>query len=208
MAEIKFFAPGTDSQIYNLNGSGVGFYGTGFGNSVAVASYQETTFITNSNGTAEGPQIHNIMWLAEDSGVIDSAAAGVPLTKIPNNLATLNVRFEHTSAVKTQNTKLRIFDRVSIDNAASGVLTQVCEIIHPDPVQNDNGSGDTTWHEFDATTGGVEIDLVASPGESGLRPNGPNTSDDRHDYYVAISASPSSIGAKTFAMYVELEYVE
>lgn len=49
---------------------------------------------------------------------------------------------------------------------------------------------------------------VASPGISGQRPNGAQTSATQHDWYFAISASPDSIGSKTmFALYFETEYL-
>lgn len=204
MASIKFYAD--NYAVQALNGSGLGFFGGTFGTSVDVGSYQDATFITNGNGTDEGPQVNNIKWLSAGSGEINGASSGVPLTAIPNYLATLNIRFTHGSAVKTQNAKLRIFDRTAIDNAASGVTCKVAEIIHVTDTQTDTGSGDSTWH----TPAGSSdvVDLVASPGESGHSPNGSDTTDTRHDWYTAISASPDSIGSKTdFGLYVELEYL-
>jgi hypothetical protein len=38
--------------------------------------------------------------------------------------------------------------------------------------------------------------LVASPGTSGFSPNGVGTIDTQHDWYVALSASPDSVGSK------------
>ncbi len=205
MATISFYS-GETFSIDNLSGSGLGFYGGGFGQSVEVGSYQDTTFITNGAGTSQGPQVDNIKWLNTASGIINGASSGVPLTSIPNYLASLNVRFTHTSAVRTQNVKLRIYDRSNINNQASGVTCKVAELIHPDLVQNNNGSGSTTWQT--PTGSSVIMSLVASPGMSGLRPNGASTSADQHDWYLAISASPDSIGSKTqFAAYVELEYL-
>jgi len=50
--------------------------------------------------------------------------------------------------------------------------------------------------------------LSSSPGTSGLRPSGANTLDARHDWYVAISASPDSIGSKTlYGLYISLEFL-
>ena len=37
MPAIDFYAPGTDLTVYNVGGSGIGFYGGGFGFSVQVA---------------------------------------------------------------------------------------------------------------------------------------------------------------------------
>jgi hypothetical protein len=50
--------------------------------------------------------------------------------------------------------------------------------------------------------------LIASPGTSGLSPSGADTVDVQHDWYVAISGSPDSIGSKTqYGLYVSLEYL-
>lgn len=217
MASIDFYAGNSAFVINNLSGSGLGFYGGGFGFSVAVASYQDTTFITNGAGTSQGPQVNNIKWMNIGSGIVNSASSGLPLTSIPNYLATLNVRFTHTVAVKTQNAKLRIYDRAAINNPASGVTTKVAQLIHPDTIANNNGSGDSIWvgtatnvQTGTATVGGsgIVVSLVASPGPSGTSVNGPSTTTTQHDWYVAISASPDSIGSKTlYGLYVELEYL-
>jgi len=206
MPAINFFA-GENFGISDLTGSGLGFYGGGFGFSVEVGAFQGTTFITNGAGTSQGPQVDNIKWKNSASGIVNGAESGVALTAIPNYLATLNIRFTHSLAVKTQNTKLRIYDRSNINNNASGVTTKVAEIVHFNTSQIDNtGSGDATWN---TPTGSSSImDLVAAPGMSGLSVNGPSTTEDRHDWYVAISASPDSIGSKTlYGLYVELEYL-
>lgn len=206
MATINFYAD--DFQVQNLNGSGLGFYGSGFGNSVDVGEFQQTTFITDANGTVEGPQVNNIKWTHADSGLINSATESVLLTQIPNYLATLNIRFTHTSAVKTQNALVKIYDRTTTTAAASGVTTYVAELIHPDTVQNDNGSGDSSWINATSGDNSVQIDLVSSPGYSGERESGAETYSTQHDYYLAISASPDSIGSKTdYGLYVELEYL-
>ncbi len=208
-ALISFFA---DSfGVTNLNGSGLGFYGAGFGQSVNVSEYQTTTFITDSAGTSQGPQVNNVKYMTGfggKSGLIGSATSGVLLTQIPNYLATLNVRFTYDSAVKTQNVKMRIYDRVSIDNEPSGVVSQVAELIHLDTVQNNNGSGDTVWQAVAGS--GVILSLAPSPGMSGIfAGNGSNStySENRHDWFVAISQSPSTIGSKLSAAYISLEYL-
>ena len=206
MATISFYAGTT--LIQNLNGSGLGFYGTGFGNSVNVGEYQDTTFITNSAGTSEGLQCNNIKYQNTMSGIINSASSGVLLTQIPNSLATLNVRFEHGSAVKVQNVKAYIYDRVSVNNAASGVLTKFCEILHLDTTQTNTGSGDVTW--LSPNGSGLTVSLSPSPGMSGIfAGNGSNStrSDTRHDHYVCISQSPSSVGSKLSALQITLEYL-
>jgi len=206
MAAFAFFA-GEDFVINNLTGSGLGFFGTGgFGFSVEVAAFQDNTFISSADGTLEGPQADNIKFLDSASGIVQTASSGIALTAIPNHQGTLRINFNHTTTVKTQNTKLRIYDRANINNDPSGVTCKVAELIHPNTVQDNTGSGDTAWN---TPTGSSSImDLVDSPGVSGFSPNGTATTAKNHDWYVSISPSPDSIGSKTlFGLFVETEFL-
>lgn len=202
MATISWY--GVTDHIQALNGSGIGFYGNSFGASVEVGAWQSKTFITNSNGTTAGPELNSITWTHPNSGSINGGAS-LSLLAIPNYLATINARFTHSSPVKTQNVKLRIYDRSNINNNPSGVICRVAEIIHPNTTQTVTGSGSSSWV---TPTGSSNImDLTSSPGQSGLRPLGSETTDMRHDTYLALTANPSSIGSKTFAGYLSLEYL-
>jgi len=203
-ATISFHAGA--SPIENLSGSGLGFFGASFGQSVEVGSWQDTTYITDGTGSTEGNVCENTQWIHQASG-IQSDAGEIALNYIPNRLATLNIRFNNDTAVKTQNTVLRIFDRSNINNEASGVTTKVAELIHPNTSQAVvSGSSDTTWTT--PAGSGVTLTLLQSPGVSGERPLGNETSETQHDWYTVISASPDSIGAKTlYGLYVELEYL-
>jgi hypothetical protein len=204
MATFTFHSAGND-----IGSSGVGFFGNaGFGSSVSVGAYQDSTYITNSNGTIAGALLNNIKYSHPSSGIVNGigSPSGLNLQAITNSQASLNVRFSHTSAVATQNVKLRIYDRANINNAASGVTTKVAEIIHPTTTNALDGSGSSSWQT--PAGSGTVMNLVSSPGMSGLRPNGSGTIADRHDWYLALSASPDSIGSKTqYAMWVELEYL-
>lgn len=210
MAAAITFLAGENFAIQSLSGSGLGFYGdAGFGASVRVGEWQGRTFITNGAGTSQGPEVDNVKFLNAGSGIIGQAGSGISLTCIPNYQATLNIRFTYDSAVRLQNSEARIYDRSNINNAASGVTTKVAELIHPDTTQTNTGSGDTTW----LTPGGsgVTVSLAPSPGCSGLYAgNGSNGSwpDIQHDYYLAISCSPDSIGAKAqYGLYFSTEYL-
>lgn len=191
--------------INNLSGSGLGFFSSaGFGGSVQVGNYNQSTFITNSAGSTQGPQVNNTQWAHPSSGYVNGAGP-YALTSIPNYLSTLNIEFQHGSAVKTQNCKLRIYDRSNINNNPSGVTCKVAEIIHPNTSIAAGGSGSSTWQ---TPTGSSSVmSLVASPGLSGLSPNGVNTQSTVHDHYLVIAASPDSVGSKTFALYYECEYL-
>ena len=230
MATLGFYAGNT--TINNLAGSGIGFYGSSFGGSVAVGSFQETTFIT------KGASASNVKYLNDGSGVIPTALAGTGLKFIPNSSATLNVRFTHATAVKTQNARVRVFDRAAADNPASGVTTRIAELIHTSELLTVQGSGDDFWWGSASHVGtdaqgsfqgspnpdvrlpagsytvggsGILVPISDSPGASGDYANGGTGStktSTQHDWYLAISASPDSIGSKTqYGLYVTLEYL-
>ena len=191
--------------INNLAGSGIGMYSSGFGNSVAVGAYQDTSFITDSTGTIQGAQINNVKYLNPASGILNSASSGVSLLSIPNYLSTFMAEFQHSSAVRLQNTKVYVYDRVNINNSPSGAIFKVAEIIHPSITQLGSiGSGSQVWQ---SPAGSSYMTLTPSPGTSGLYPNGPSTTDTLHRHHFAISGSPNTIGSKLSAFYIETEYL-
>lgn len=216
MASIDFYINTTGFEYdLDLSGSGLGFFGdSGFGSSVEVGKYQGSTFVTDGNGSLQGSRGKNIKYLNPGSGIIGASSSGIGLQATPNYLSTLNVRFSHSSAVKAQNCEMRVYDRVSINNPASGVTTKIAEIVHPNELEktfDDSavliGSGDDQW-----TTAGGSGDTVTfsnSPGISGLYANGASTrAATRHDWFAAISASPDSIGPKSdYGLYFALEYL-
>ena len=240
MAEINFYANNVTAtsssgdagyiQINHTAGSGLGFYGGGYGISVPVSTFQDTTFTTNSDGTAtDYIQLHNTKYDAGNSGVLADGNSIANLNNVPNYLAPLNIRFTHSSAVKVQNCKLRIFDRNDIAKHASGVSTMVYEIRHPSALQsvtnlNFRGRTDNTWVEFDAEDSDNPADMTftSSPGMSGLNTDSTDTdtakgystttgsahTSARLDWYAGLSASPHSIGSKTqYGLYFMVEYL-
>lgn len=212
MASIDFYVDNGIGSDFNIDtsGSGLGFYGSGgFGASVSVGEYQDNTYVTDGNGATQGPQANNVKWRHANSGEI-SGSTVLNLLDIPNSQSTLKISFTHATAVKVQNCEMRIYDRSSINNAASGVTTKAAEIIHPSATQTGSlGSGDSSW----VTPAGssVVLSLAQSPGESGLLAGDGTTStttDTRHDWYVSLSASPDSIGSKTnYGLYFSCEYL-
>lgn len=241
--------------INHTSGSGLGFFGGGFGISVPVGDYQSSTYVTNANGTASGVRCSNIKYVENEDDnqcLIQtndiSAATGV--SGIPNFQAPLNIRFTHDdpAGVRVQNCKLRIFDRNDINQHATGVTTQVYEVRHPNPVEGTDfankigplkfrGDDDVhVWEEYVDGQPMADYIMTPGPGPSGLNASsdetrlpedspGSNVStgggytnyiarsgnscrSTRHDWYVALSASPDSIGSKTdFGLYFTLEYL-
>ena len=145
MAQINFFADLGSTPISNINGSGLGFFGGAFGQSVELGSWQTSTFITDGQGQTQGPAIKNVTYLNVASGICNGAPAGTGLQYIPNKEATLNIRFTDSVTRLVENVEVRIFDRVNIDYPASGVRTRIAELIHPSDLLTVQGSGDNKW---------------------------------------------------------------
>lgn len=301
MASISF----ATYSMNDLAGSGVGFYGASFGSSVQIGSYQDKTFITNSAGTSNGGNTHNVKFISAATGYPDSITSGIPLSKLNGYHRTLDINFDHTTDVNVQNVQLRLYDGVAIDNPASGVNTKLCELVNFNGLSyaswlstpgganvatdavgtNPHGSGDHLWWGAawpasqasqyyydnssgvrfrnastsdsvvngdsrlggvagdDATVGGsgLVVPLLNSPGsgqrflsteyDTALKPKWmqyyntaspdlpnigtPSTTrtfggtgvDKRHTWRVGMSATPLSLGAKQYRLYVSLEYL-
>lgn len=205
MATITFYG---QNGTVDLGGSGLGFYGSAFGNSIAVSEYNDTTYITNTAGNAQGPALSNIKYLSSDSGLVDGTKT-LNVLDISNSYG-LNIRFEHSSAVQVQNAQIFCYyDSVGTD--VSGCVVKMLELAHPSPSESGLlGSGSTVFEEISGT--GSILELHDSPATSGLHigDSGGNSTfaDTRHDYYVAISMSPSIIGSRTGnRMGISLEYL-
>lgn len=191
-ASINFFSAG-----YGFNtGSGLGFYGSSFGQSIAVGSYQDSTYITDSNGVIQGPQSNNVKWIHPNSGLVNGTTT-LALNKIPNYQGTLEIRFTNSTPVITSNAQLYIYDRVSTLNPPTGVTIAAAKLIHPSIDQSVIGSGNSSF-EFPAGSSYMNMSVLSngsswSPGNSG---QGINPSTD-HSFFCLLSASPNSIGSKS-----------
>ena len=135
MAEINFGTFNTP----NIRGSGLGFYGSSFGSSVQIGSYQDTTFITNADGTQNGGNAYNVKYSAAASGIPSTDTSGIPLCRLNGHHRTLDIHFDHDTPVFVQNAQLRIYDRTNINNPPSGVNVKVAELV------NFNGLSYTSW---------------------------------------------------------------
>lgn len=200
-ASLTFWAKSNQGIV---GGSGLGFFGANFGASVPVGEFQTTTFICSADGTAQGPAADNFKWLNAQSGYLNSASSGIPLWSVPNNESTFRIQFTNDTAVKTQNIQVRTYDRTTITSPMSGTLVKIAEIRHPDTIQTHSGSGTSVWVSWNAATG--VLALTAGVGSGGLS-QGPNTIDNRHDWFIVLSLSPNEIGSKLGSFYCALEYL-
>jgi len=204
MSTINIYIAENDVKIDS--DKSLAFFGpAGFGDPLSLNEFNGRTFITNADGSISYEECDNCKKNSASGVIIGQTGTGINLRNLPNYLATINIRFTHPQDVLIQNAKLIAFDGNNIGNSPSGLNIYGAEIIHTSRSQNDNGTGDTIWTKMEGS--GKQLDLVDSPGTSGISPLGPATMDTRHDWYVALSVTPTAPGNKTFALRCELEYV-
>lgn len=210
MATIGFYA-GEGFAVSDLAGFALGAYGASYGSPVEVGQYQSNTYITNSAGTLVGAtKVDNCKFI--DANTVEIAGGEqILLRRLPNYLSTFEVRLTNATPVKTQNPRLRIFDRINQDSPAPNVTTKAAVIVHPWNTQTPDGSGSLTWSTINGSGSVLDIGAISvsaiSPGVNGASPNGPNTSSTTHQWYIAMSWMPQTVGSKTFAAAFSVEFI-
>jgi hypothetical protein len=191
---LRFLNPANNSiEILPAASGGlntIGFYGPGFGLSVRVGEFNETTFRTTEDGQTNGTQLPNVRWASATGAYVGPSIIEQGLQSILTTEATLQVELITDVAVQTQNTVFRTFDKTSIDNVPSGVDVYAAEI------QAGAASGDASWTNPFGGSGNV------------LNLDDQTVAATTHNWYIALSSSPTSIGEKTnFAFYFETEFL-
>lgn len=204
MSNVNVYIAENDVKIDT--GEALGFFGyEGFGDPLSIGEFNGRTFVTNIAGTTAQEECDNCRRISSSGVIVGQIGDGINLINLPNYLATINLRFTHPQSVLVQNAKLIAFDGTDPDNAPTGLSVYGAEIIHTSRLQTDTGVGDTSWTQMQGS--GVPLNLVDSPGTSGLSPLGPATISTRHDWYVALSVSPTTPGDKNYGYRIDLEYI-
>jgi len=204
MSEINIYIAENDVDIGT--GESLGFFGPdGFGDPLSINECNGRTFITNVSGSVEYVECDNCRKISSSGVIVGQTGTGIDLINLPNYLTTINLRFTHPQAVLIQNAQLIAFDGSDIINAPTGLDVYGAETIHTSRLQTDTGIGDTNWTQMQGS--GQVLNLVDSPGTSGLSPLGPATTSIRHDWYCALSVAPTIPGDRQFALRMELEYI-
>jgi len=193
--------------------SGLGFFGdVGFDSAIAIGNYNGHTFVTNASGVVEGFECNNNKYDGI-SGVIHAQQGSLSLVNLPNELATINIRFTHGVSVFAQQARLYVFDGsftgivANKTIPASNLTFQVAEIRHRSRLQTIASTySDTVWSDVSAS-GSNFIAVVNSPGLNGIREAGFEELSTQHDWYIAMACTPTQLGDKLFGMTFELEYL-
>ena len=193
MDTISFYAG--DTAINNLSGSGLGFFGGSFGQSVEINAWQGSTFITNGTGSSNGGTASNVKYSTDTMAYAVGIVPATGLKYIPNKYASCNVRFTNATAVKTQNVRLRIFDRANNAHPARGGVTRVFELLNPRLTYGTvEGSGDSKWWGS-ASHDGTDVfsGMQGSPNPSSRMAAGVN-SEGGSGIIVPLAQSPGPSG--------------
>lgn len=204
---INFMVWAGNGVELNQNDYSLGFFGKNRLTPVEIGEWQEAMFLVDESVGSGYVQTPNIEYYSSTHAILDGVYPAIPLINIPNYQATLNVRFKNDASVRVYNAECRLFDRNNINAAPSGVFVKLAEIVHTSRLQNNaEGKGHSSWQDVDS---GQLISLFNSPGESGQYAGIVNyRSDNRHDWYLAISMSPKTLGKRDqVGLYVSLEYL-
>lgn len=163
-------------------GDKVQFAGGTFDSAITVSEYNDSTHALDSDGTtdnSDGDTPNNVKYVASGTG--DWGDGTEDVADMLTSEATLKINFAHASAVACSSITFYAYDGTTTTDGPTGVTFYALE------------QGDAAWTNAEGSGSALSV----SDSES-------STS---HDFYIAVSASPDSVGEKTaFTLRMELTY--
>lgn len=153
----------------------------GFDSRITVGQYNDTNHVktaANANKSAGNTPKNNKFLTAS---TVDIGAGSVALSSIATTDAALKINFADAASVEITGAVFYAYDGTTITDVPVGVTFKAAEI------------GDTNWTDAEGSASPVTLaDSAAATS---------------HDYFIAVSASPDSVGLKqAFVGRVELTY--
>lgn len=162
----------------------VWFNGANFGDNVVVGAYQTSTHISNSSDAHQCTTNHvnNVMYVSSSNCNINGGGSVALSGSVPTTAqCPLKVNFSDAASVATSAGKFYAYDGTTDATGMSGVTVQA--------IQQSN----TSWTAANGLGSAVSLaDQSAATS---------------HDFFLALSLSPTSTGAKTGKFKVSLTYV-
>ena len=164
------------------------FAGASFDDAITVGAYNDSTHVESSVGAddSSGNTPNNVKFISQAGGgggdsQADWGDGTEDLDAILEAECTLKINFAHTSAVACSSIIFYAYDGSTTTEVPTGVDFRAAEL------------GDTNFTEAEGSAAALAID------DSG--------SAESHDFFIAVSASPTSVGEKTaFKQRIELTY--
>ncbi|PIY96082.1 MAG: hypothetical protein COY66_04995 [Candidatus Kerfeldbacteria bacterium CG_4_10_14_0_8_um_filter_42_10] len=187
MATFIWYLQGTSPTTIDATDY-VQFAGGTFGSAIIVGAYQDSTHVESSVGAddSSGNTPKNNKFISQSGGTggdsqVDLGAGTVDLDTITDAGCALKINFSHGTSVVTTGHIFYAYDGTTTTAVPTGVTFQAAE------------KGDPNWTNAEGSAAALTITDEAT-----------GTS---HDYYIAVSASPESVGLKTaFKLRDELTY--
>ena len=203
------FSGGDDVNSIVPLGSGtfdtLAFMGAGgYGFSVVVGSYQDNSYSSNSDGTEASGAVPNLKYASATGAYVGTEETASPLSGASGSIqcgeSTLHIQFDSSDIGNTevQNVFFRAYQTPNINSAPSGCTVRAFELKGDASGASEssdwNEFGDSTWTTLSGSGSMLQLGDQAWPS-------------DQKDFYIGLTASPDSIGAKSgWAMLIELEY--
>jgi hypothetical protein len=159
-----------------------------FGSPITVNAYNNTTHVESSVGAndSSGNTPKNNKFISQTGGTggdsqVDVGAGTVDLDSVTTGNCALKINFSHATSVVTTGHIVYAYDGTTTTAVPTEVDCRIAE------------QGDANWTEAEGSAAGCTIT--------------DDTTGTSHDYYILISASPTTVGAKTaFKIRSELTY--
>ena len=153
-----------------------------FGHPIQVGSYNDGTHVRTSGGTDKSASNspHNTKYLTSTTMSLNGGASA-NLSTLTTANSPLKITVSESVNITVTGVKMYAYDGTTTTNAPSGMNVYLAE------------QGDTSWK-------------LAHGSGNALSLNDQTTAATTHDFYVAISASPTSVGVKS-ANKLRLEFV-
>jgi hypothetical protein len=189
MATFVWLLQGTSPTTIDasdiLQFSGVG----GFGTKITVGQYNDSTHVESSVGAddSSGNTPNNVKFISQAGGTGGDSQADwgdgtEDLDQILISEATLKITFSDGASVITEDAIFYGYDGTTPATAPVGVDVRAAEV------------GDANFTQAEGSGSAVALDDNLTPATS-------------HDFYIAVSASPTNVGLKDdFAFRIELTY--
>lgn len=188
MATFTWYLQGTSdttieaTDIVQFAGSG------GFDSKITVGEYNDTTHVKASGGAddSSGNTPNNVKFISQSGGTGGDSQADwgdgtEDLDQILDAECTLKINFSDASSVATSSAIFYAYDGTTTTNGPTGVTFVAAE------------SGDTNF--------------TAAEGSGSALSLSDQSAATSHDFFIACSASPDSVGLKdSFTLRIELTY--
>ena len=180
MATYTWYLQGTSPTTIEATDI-VQFAGATFGSAITVGQYNTSTHVESSVGAndSSGNTPKNSQYLT--TSTVDIGSGSTSLSGVTTANCPLKINFSDAASVTTTGHVFYAYDGTTTTAVPTGVTFYAAE------------QGDTNWTNAEGSAAAVTVtdDSAATS----------------HDYYLLISASPESVGAKTaFKLRSELTY--